>query len=369
MKFSRFWGIAKKEAIQIRRDPRSMALAFALPMLLIVFFGYAISLDIDNVPIAVVDHAKTQQSQRLIDAFEASGYFNIVERPERIEDVTKLLDVGKVRAALIIPLDFTTGRSREEPPQVQLLLDGADANTATIVQNYADAITARYGAELLGASSIPGVNPDVRIWFNETLESTNMIVPGLIAVIMSVIAAMLTALTIAREWERGTMEQLASTPVTRSEVVLGKLLPYVGIGLFDVALAVIAGLLIFNVPLRGSILELTAFTMLFLVGVLGLGIFISAALKSQVLATQVSLVVTYLPALILSGFMFPIEGMPLILRIVTHIIPARYYITVTKGIFLKGIGVSILWPQALALVIFATVGLGLGLFAFKKRLA
>ena len=195
-----------------------------------------------------------------------------------------------------------------------------------------------------------------------------MIVPGLIAVIISIIAAMLTALTIAREWERGTMEQLAATPVGRLEVVLGKLLPYLVIGLFDVAITVVAGMLIFGTPMNGSVLYLSILTLLFLVGALGLGIFISAAVKSQVLATQIAMVATYLPAVLLSGFMFDIASMPRFLQGVTFLIPARYFVTVTRAIFLKGVGPAVLWPQAVAMVIYAVVGLGLAVHFFKKEL-
>jgi ABC-2 type transport system permease protein len=194
-------------------------------------------------------------------------------------------------------------------------------------------------------------------------------VPGLVAVIMSIIAAMLTALTIAREWERGTMEQLAATPVREAEVIIGKLIPYVVIGMLDVAMAAAAGVLVFGVPLHGSLLLLTVLTLLFLIGSLGLGMFISAALKSQVLATQAAILVTYLPALLLSGFIFSIDSMPIVLRGITYAIPARYYVTVTKGVFLKGVGMEVLWPNALAMLIFATVGLGLAFRAFRKEIA
>ncbi|MGH7445190.1 MAG: ABC transporter permease, partial [Longimicrobiales bacterium] len=208
-----------------------------------------------------------------------------------------------------------------------------------------------------------------RTWYNPNLESRHMIVPGLIAVIMSIIAAMLTALTIAREWERGTMEQLAATPVHRLEVVIGKLLPYIAIGIIDVTVAAVAGIVVFGVPFRGSVLLLGLLTLLFLVGALGLGIFISAALRSQVLAMQVAMVATYLPALLLSGFLFDIAAMPVALRAITTIVPARYYVTVTRGIFLKGVGLEALWPQALAMIAFATVGLGAAALAFRKQIA
>jgi ABC-2 type transport system permease protein len=219
-----------------------------------------------------------------------------------------------------------------------------------------------------GAPALP-VQAEIRIWYNETLESRNMIVPGLVAVIMSIIAALLTALTFAREWERGTMEQLAATPVHRLEVVIGKLLPYVVIGLFDVALAVSAGRLVFDVPLRGNLLLLTLMTLMFLVGALSFGMFISAAVKTQVLATQFAIITTFLPAILLSGFMFSIGTMPLPLQAITYLVPARYYVTVTKAIFLKGVGPGVLWIEGLAMIAFATAGITLAIRAFRKELA
>jgi ABC-2 type transport system permease protein len=216
--------------------------------------------------------------------------------------------------------------------------------------------------------SIP-LEADVRTWYNPTLESKNMIVPGLIAVIMMAIAAMLTSLTIAREWERGTMEQLASTPATKAEILLGKLVPYVGIGLADVALIVVVGVLVFGVPFRGSILVFFAQTLLFLIGALGLGMVISAAAKSQFLATQVALIATLLPSLLLSGFLFEIAAMPHVLQAISFLVPARYYVVVARGILLKGVGPSVLWIQSLFMVLFALAGFLLALRVFRKEVA
>jgi ABC-2 type transport system permease protein len=212
------------------------------------------------------------------------------------------------------------------------------------------------------------VTIDSRVWYNEDLRSRNMIVPGLIAVIMMIIAAMLTSLTIAREWERGTMEQLASTPVTRVEVILGKLLPYVGIGMIDIAGTAVLGILLFNVPFRGSAMLLMILSLFFVIGAAGLGIFISAVARSQVLATQVALVATYLPALILSGFMFSIDAMPVPLRAFTYVVPARYFLVVTRGIFLKGVGIDVLRTQALLMIVFAIIGLALAVANFRKTI-
>ena len=368
----RLGAIARKEWIQIRRDRRSLYLAFGLPILLLIFFGYAINWDIEDLPLAVLDRDRTAESRALVDAFTASGLFTVVDRPAREAEVEAGLVSGEVRAALVIPPGFARDVAGRDA-RVQLLLDGADANTATVALGYADAIVARYGARVSAgrtAASAPSIPIDARarVWYNPTLESKNMIVPALIAVIMSVIAALLTALTIAREWERGTMEQLAASPVSRVEVVLGKLLPYLVIGLVDVAAAVAAGILVFQAPLRGDVVLLGVLTILFLAGALGFGIFISAAVKSQVLATQVGLISTYLPALLLSGFLFDIASMPLALQGVTLLVPARYFVTVTRGIFLKGVGLEALWPQALMMIAFATLGLGLAVRAFKKEI-
>lgn len=367
----RLAAMARKEWIQLRRDPRSMVLAFLLPLLLLFFFGYAISWDIKNIRLAVYDADGGRAPRDLIRAFEASGYFQVVARLSSYREIDRELEKGHALAVVSIPADFSQRLKAGDPAPVQLLLDGSDANTATIAMGYADAIAGRYSSQVVlqGRRMAAPVDAEGRVWYNPELRSRNMIVPGLVAVIMSIIAAMLTALTIAREWERGTMEQLASTPVHRLEVVLGKLAPYLGIGFVDVTGAVLAGRFVFGVPFRGSVLLLAVLTLLFLVGALGLGMFISAVLKSQVLATQAAMLATYLPALLLSGFLFDIGSMPLVLRAVTYIVPAKYYIAVTRGILLKGVGAEVLWVQATAMVIFATVGLGLAALNFRKRIA
>ena len=367
----RLLAVARKEWIQLRRDPRSLVLAFIFPVLLLVFFGYAITWDVDDLALAVLDRDRSQASRELVEAFTSSGYFTVTRHLESDREVEALLTRGRVRGVLAIPAGFQGDLARGRTAPVQLLLDGGDANTATIAQNYAEAITAGYSRRVLlqGEAHTGAVRAESRVWYNPELRSRHMIVPGLIAVIMSIIAAMLTALTIAREWERGTMEQLISTPVHRVEVVLGKLLPYLAVGVVAVALTVAVGVPLFDIPFRGSLLFLTGQTLLFLFGVLGLGIFISAALKSQVLATQVALVATYLPALLLSGFLFDIGAMPGVLQGLTHLVPARYFIDITRGVFLKGVGLEALWTQTLFMLAFALAGLGLATRVFRKEIA
>ncbi|HYV99261.1 MAG TPA: ABC transporter permease, partial [Gemmatimonadaceae bacterium] len=276
-----------------------------------------------------------------------------------------------VRLVLTIPREFQTHLLSRQPAPVQALLDGADANTASIALNYANSIVLAYSARaLLGTSGVrPPILVESRVWYNETLQSSNMIVPGLVAIVMMIIAAQLTALTIAREWERGTMEQLAATPVHPAEVILGKLLPYLVIGMIDMAAVVLIGLFVFKVPFHGNPFLLLLLATLFLVGSLGLGIFISAAIKSQLLATQTAMQATFLPSNMLSGFMYDIANMPIILQGLSHLVPARYFITALRGVFLKGTGMAVLWPQALAMLAFAIVGLTLAVRSFHKELA
>ncbi len=281
-----------------------------------------------------------------------------------------MLDRGRILIGIVIPVDFAADIGAGRTATVQAIVDGSDANTATIALAYAQAIVSDFSrrAVLAGRVTRPPLAARSRVWYNEELRSRNMIVPGLIAVIMMIIAAMLTSLTIAREWERGTMEQLAATPVTRLEVVLGKLLPYLVIGLVDVVAIAVLGVLLFGVPFRGDPVLLLILSFFFLVGALGLGMFISAVARSQLLATQMAMIVTFLPAFLLSGFMFAIEVMPKPLQLFTFLVPARYFLVVTRGIFLKGVGIDVLYVQGLLMVLFAAVGLSLAVRVFRKEL-
>jgi ABC-2 type transport system permease protein len=368
---TRLLAIARKEVLQLKRDPRSLILAFALPVLLLVLFGYAITWDVENIATGVLDQDHTARSRELLDAFRASRNFQLLERLSRPSEIGPLLDRGRILVCLVIPRRFAADLDAGRTAQVQLIVDGSDANTATIALSYARAIVQTYSQRVLaqGIRRSLAVTADSRVWYNEELLSRNMIVPGLVAVIMMIIAAMLTSLTIAREWERGTMEQLAATPVSRLEVVFGKLLPYLAIGLADVVVTSALGVLIFGVPFRGSPLLLMVLTTAFLIGALGLGLFISAVAKSQLLATQMAMIVTFLPAFLLSGFMFTIDVMPKVLQAITLIVPARYFLVVTRGIFLKGVGVRVLYAQGLLMIAFAVVGLALAVRAFRKELA
>lgn len=376
MKPFRVWAIAHKEAIHILRDPRSLGMAIAIPMLLLLLFGFALSLDVDNVPTVVWDQSASHESREFVSRFSGSRYFSIVGHVNGYPEVEQAIDSGRALVALIVPTDFAGRIAAGRPAPVQAIVDGSDPNTATIAIGYLDAVAFAYsrGVALSEIRRITGqvVHPPVdlraRAWFNADLESKNYIIPGLIAVIMMVIAALLTSLTVAREWEQGTMEQLIATPVRGNELILGKLLPYFAIGMLDVALAVLMGEFLFDVPLRGSAALLFAMATIFLAGALSIGMVISILTRGQLLASQLAMVLTFLPSFLLSGFMYAIANMPVPIQVITRFVPASYFVTVLKGIYLKGIGLEVLAPEAGLLVVF---GLALVLLAnrtFRKKL-
>ena len=367
---ARLWAIARKEAIQLRRDARSLGLAFVLPVIMLILFGYAITTDVEHITTAIVDRDHTPESRALTSAFSESNYFMVKATPQTDVGVEELIDLAKVRVVIVIPERFSVDLKSGRAAPVELLLDGSDAKTANVARGYADAIARTYSqnATIMPRRGPAPVVAEGRVWYNETLDSASMIVPGLIAVIMSIISAMLTSLTVSREWERGTMEQLAATPVSRTEVILGKLVPYLVIGLIDVAIAVLLGIFVFDVPFRGNLLTFTLGTVVFLIGVLGLGTLLSTGLKSQLLASQAAIFATYLPALLFSGFMYTISNMPTALQWISRIVPARYYVSFTRGVFLKGNGLDVLWPAILGLAIYAGFTIAMSVKNFKKEL-
>ena len=368
---TRLFAVARKETVQLRRDTRSLLMAFVLPVLLLVLFGYAISWDVKDIDMAVLDRDGSARSRELVDAFRSSGYFDIGTFIEREAEIDDLLDRGRARIVLVIPAGFSRDLGAGRQAQLQVIVDGSDANTATIALGYTRGIVQSYSSRILleGTRAGTPIESRTRVWYNEELLSRNMIVPGLVAVIMMIIAAMLTSLTIAREWERGTMEQLAATPVSRGEVVIGKLIPYVAIGLIDVVLVSVIGVVLFRVPFHGSAALLMVLSLAFLIGALGLGMFISAVARSQLLATQMAMILTFLPAYLLSGFMYAVDVLPPALRVITYLVPARYFLVVTRGIFLKGVGVQALWMQGLLMIGFAAAGLAAATRVFRKEIS
>ena len=373
MRPARLLAVIRKEVIQVRRDPWSLGMAFAIPMLLLLLFGSVLTLDVDNLNTVVYDQDGSQRSRELVERFAASHYFRIVAYARSWGDVERGLDSGRAQVALVIPRNFARDLERGLTVPVQAMVDGSDSNTATIALAYIETIAARYSAQVAvqiagGLEPVAPVDLRLRVWFNPDLESKDFVVPGLVAVIMTVIGGTLSSLIVAREWERGTMEQLIATPIRVSELMVGKLLPYVGIGILDVLLAVAGGTLVFGVPLRGSFWLLLGFSLLFLLGAVGLGLLISARSRTQLMASQLAMVATLLPSFMLSGFASPIENMPRALQIVSYAVPARYFVSALKGIFLKGIGLRMLWPEALFLAGFAAVVLALTMWTFRKRL-
>jgi ABC-2 type transport system permease protein len=368
--------MARKEVVQILRDQRSLAIVILMPAILVLLFGYGVNLDQKELPIFVCDQDGSQQSQDLLKRFQASEYFHIVKVARDVSDVRRALDDGSAKMGVVIPWNFSQRLREGGAVQVQALVDASDDNTANVLIGYTQGVVQGYSSDVQVnwlekrglALQLSPVNISTRTWYNEDLESSAFIIPGVLALVMSVIGAFLTSLTIAREWERGTMEQLISTPVSAMEIMLGKLAPYFVLGMLDTAFCAFIAIYWFRVPFRGSYLSLAISSALFMIVVLALGFFISVLAKSQFAASQIALLVTFLPAFLLSGFLFAIEQMPLPLQWFTRVIPARYYVSVLKKIFLKGTPTSLLGADLIPLTIFAFLLTVLATRAFHKKL-
>jgi ABC-2 type transport system permease protein len=366
--------LMRKEFIHILRDPRSLYIAIGLPLVLLILFGYAITFDVNHIPVAVINQDDSSLSRDLISRVQASEYFDLRYLSNEYTKLERLLDEGKVKIILVIPLHFYRDLSKGKNTPLQFLIDGSDNNTALIALGYLSKIIQVFSSNIVleGLSKqgdsllkeLPTIDVKARVWYNPGLRSTNFIVPGLIAVVMMILAAMLTSLTIAREWETGTMEQLIATPTKPLEIIIGKLTPYFFLGLIQMTLVVLTGTLLFKVPFKGSIFFLFVVAGLFLVCGLGIGLFISTVTKSQQLAFMLAIVLTMLPAFLLSGFIFPISSMPRIIQFFSYLVPAKYFLIALRGIFLKGNGLSVHWPEVLFLLIFGL----LIILACTKRL-
>jgi ABC-2 type transport system permease protein len=376
MNTRRFLAVARKETLHIMRDPRALGVGIAIPMLLLMLFGYALTLDVDNVPLALFDQSGTPESRELVSRFTGSPYFSLKVVCRDYKELERAIDDRSAVLALVIPADYALELRIGRTAEVQVIADGSDPNTAQLAVNYAESIMRTMDQKITldrlirtgAAIMAPPLDLRPRIRFNESMESRNFIIPGLIAVIMMIIAALLTSLTMAREWETGTMEQIISTPVRGTELILGKLVPYFGIGLIDMVLSVSAGKFLFAVPLRGSLLLLLIFSVVFLGGALGLGILISTLAKRQLLASQIAFVITFLPAFLLSGFMFDTVNMPPVLQAVSYAVPARYFVSLLRNLYLKGAGPSVLAWDAVPLLIFTALVLFVAVRAFRKEI-
>ncbi|MBN1546260.1 MAG: ABC transporter permease [Syntrophaceae bacterium] len=371
----RIQAVARKEFYHLIRDFRSLYLAFAIPLLLILLFGYALSLDVDRVATVVVDHDRTDLSRDIIRRLDASSYFTVQTTLPDTKTAGKNLDRGDAALAVIIPAGFTAGLRHNRETAIQLLLDGSDPNFSGMVRSYVTAFFDRYNQERLrdflnhqGKTPLEQpVEGRIRIWFNEDLESRNFIIPGIIAVIIMIVGAMLTSLVIAREYENGTMETIRSLPLTAGELLLGKAIPYFLIGLTDVLIAVLMAQVLFDVVMKSSFWLMMAASSLYLAVALVLGLLISILTKSQLVANQIALLATYLPSLLLSNFVFPVSNMPVALQVLTRFVPATYYIDILNGIFLKHLTLIQMGFSFLILAIMFITLLGINWHQLRKE--
>jgi ABC-2 type transport system permease protein len=376
MSWRRIVAMTRKEVIQIHRDPRSLLIVLGMPLIQLFIFGYGVNLDVKHVPLCVYDRDATQTSQDLLKHFQATDYFSISRVSESYRDVVESLDRGVCSAAIVVPPRFSETMNSGAKASVQVLLDASDSNSASIGIGYTQSILQGYSSEIQVewqqrqglAPGVPNVTFQPRTWFNEDLESMANLIPGVVAMVMAVVGAFLTSLTIAREWERGTMEQLISTPVGKLEIQIGKLFPYFVIGITDTAFCAGTALWWFGVPFRGSWLVLFGCSMLFLVVVLSLGYFISVKARSQLGACQMALLATFLPTFLLSGFIFPVDQMPRVVQWISAVLPPRYYVSILRNVFLKGSDVRLLTGDLVALGLIATVLVVLSTHSFQKRL-
>jgi ABC-2 type transport system permease protein len=367
----RVFAMAAKETLHIRRDPRTLYMALGMPVVMLLLFGYGVTFDIDRLPLAVADADQTESSRELVRAFAGSGDFEVVRSvaPEKAEEPFRR---GDVTAVLVIERGFAEKLEKGLDAPVQLLVDAADPIVGNQVLAKADSI-ARMHARSLVRLALRGLSPplSVKVWmrYNPAGKSALFMVPGLVVFLLAITAVLLTALTVAGEWERGSMEQLFASPVGRLEIVLGKLLPYLVLGMLEMLLVLAFGAVAFELPVRGSATLVVIISLFFLIGMLGQGLLISVVTKNQLVATQAGALSALLPSMLLSGMMFPIENMPKVLQVVSYAIPARYLVHALRGILLKGNGLAVLWPDFAAQILFAFVVLAISTARFQRRLA
>lgn len=362
MDLIRTWAVFRKELIHIRRDLPSLIQVILLPVMLLLLNGYALTFDLTNVPLAVYDQEQSRVSQDFLRGFKGTRYFRIHSSVASYEEIAHLINSRQVKVGLVLPFDFSRSLKTGQTAKVQAIIDGTDANTANLIIGYLQGIISAHSQgvtlerlRLQGFTRLElPLKTDSRVWYNEDLESRNFIVPGLITIIMTMVGALLTALCIIREKERGSMEGLMGTPLKKWEMIVGKLGPYFLVGMLDMFIAMVMGEFLFNVPFRGSVFLFITLAALFMLVVLGQGLLISVIARSQLDAYQMAMLTTFLPSFLLSGAMFAIRQMPPALQVASYFVPATYLSTISKGIYLKGIGLEILWPDALMLVVFAT---------------
>ncbi|MDT3693345.1 MAG: ABC transporter permease [Mucispirillum sp.] len=375
MSIRRIKAISYKEFIHLFRDIRSLMVIILVPVILLVLFGYALKLDVENVSIGVLDFSNSERSKEYIAGFDATSAFNVNYHLSNYEEAEYLLDTNKIKMILVIKSDFDKELNTQYNTKIQAIIDGSDITTASSIMNYVTGITAEYNRSFIEYVlrnnqinvAFGTVIPEIRYWFNEDMRSVNYLFPGLVAIIMSVVAGFLTSLTISREWETGTMEQLIPTPVTEGEVITGKLITYFLIGLIDVIIYILMGEFLFHVPLMGNSLLVFLFATIFLMCMLSFGIFVSIVMKSQLASSQVTTTTTMLPAFLLSGFVFDINNMPVVIQWITYLFPARYFVDILRGLYLKGVGIEYLYVNAGFLIFYSVILLVLCRLLFKLR--
>jgi ABC-2 type transport system permease protein len=374
MVMTRVLHLMRKELIELRQDPRLFGVVILAPLIQLNVLGYAATTDVKDIPIVIVDSDRSSQSQQLIHRFEASANFKVAGLLGSTSEIDRWLDRGEAWMALSIPPDYGEAVAAGQATTLQLVADGTDSNSTGVAMGYAQTLIGGYLQDLLApisAAAAAGglVRPEIRIWFNPRLESRDFMIPGIVALLLLVVTTNLSAMAIVREREIGTLEQLNVTPLARWELIVGKLLPYACIGILDVVLVLIVAIYWFEVPMRGSIPLLFAMSVVYLICTLGLGLFISTISNTQQQAMMTSAFFFLTPMIYLSGFIFPIENMPSWIQPLTYLIPLRYFLVIVRGIFLKGIGLETLWPQALALLTWGLVVLTLATIRSSKRLA
>jgi ABC-2 type transport system permease protein len=366
--------LVRKEFIELRRDPVTMAVSLVLPLILLFLFGYGVTMDVEDVRLAVYDGSKTQESRRFLESFTASGYFRVVERLDSVAGVRDLLDHGRATAVIVIPEDFARTLAAGRPTTVQVAIDGSFSATALIVSNYVSAVINRHSLTLAAERAasygfaLPAeIETATRVWYNAPLRSVNYIVPGLFAVLLMAFPPMLTALSIVREKERGTIEQIYVSPVSPAIFILSKILPYALVAFVEMLLILAVGTLWFAIPFRGSLPLLIATSVLYVLVTVGIGVLVSTSVRTQVAAVLLSLVLTLMPAFLFSGFLFPIATMPYVLQLYTYFFPARYFNDISRDLFLKGVGLEYIWLNTLLLFVYALILFGLASVRFRKK--
>jgi ABC-2 type transport system permease protein len=375
---SRILTIANKEFIHIRRDPRTLTIIIFIPIFMLMLFGYALTLDVNHISTAIVDLDRSSMSRDFVSKFGNSKYFDLDYYRDSVNDLKGLIDSGKVSMGIVIPPDFSRKISSGRQADVQMIIDGSNSNTAAITQAYANMIGAQYGLSkmtdkvarlnLPATSNLEIVKYDPRFWYNPDLKSINFLIPGQICIILMMLSTLLTSLSIVGEKESGTIESLVVSPIRTRELVLGKIIPYIILDFFDIALVIGLGSVWFGVPIKGNLFLLFALSFLFLISALGIGLLVSTVARNAQEAYMMSLFSTMLPTIMLSGYVFPISSMPVVLQVISNFIPAKYFLIIIRGIFLKGVGLSYLWPSSLALLAFGVVMILLSISRFRKRL-